>query len=92
LAGRPTPAPAVPGERLLALRPSPSARLAAVHGHPVLVHPAGQVFAVDLGATVAVLEGAGLVVTWAELDATADDDALRVAVRAAFRQASRMAG
>lgn len=61
-------------------------------GHPVLVHPAGPVFAVDLGATVAVLELAGLVVTWRELDGAGDPDALRAAVRAAFRQASRMAG
>ncbi len=86
------PSPAVPADRLLALRPSASAEVAVVAGHPVLVHPVGRAFAVDLGATVAVLESAGLVVTWHELDPSAvTEEALRVAVRAAFRQAGRMA-
>jgi hypothetical protein len=77
-------------ERLEALRPSPAARVDAVAGHPVLVHPGGVVFAVDLGSAVAVLELAGLVVTWRELAADAPADALARAVRTAFRQASRM--
>jgi hypothetical protein len=66
--------------------------VAEVAGHPVLVHPAGPVFAVDLGTTVAVLQLAGLVVTWRELDGSTDLESLRAAVRTAFRQASRMAG
>jgi hypothetical protein len=58
----------------------------------VLVHPQGAIFAVDLGAAVAVLQLAGLVVAWRELDPSAlAPDELSAAVRAAFRQAGRMA-
>jgi hypothetical protein len=78
-------------ERLDAVRPSAAAQVEVVAGHPALVHPAGLIFAVDLGACVAVLDLGGLVVAWRELPADASRDELARAVRAAFRQASRMA-
>jgi hypothetical protein len=60
-------------------------------GYPALAHPSGVVFAVDLGDALAVLQLAGLVVTWRELDPAAHPpEELSRAVRAAFRQASRM--